>query len=270
MRIPLPKLRELVEALRAVFGGPYTTKFPKEVDSVHPNFRGILKFNEDKCICCGACSNVCPTNAREIVVDRDKGVLRNVHHAERCIYCGQCVRYCTVGDGIEFTTEFDTARTERSEDWETAIEKEVAHCEKCGEPFAAREHLVYTAQKEYAEGCATLSLITDSTIPDPDELGVDYAAYMNGIAEAVGELRRHILDLIRKGDIARCEELLEAMDDIYGVLVTMDFPDALTGGLRRTTDTMRSIMERTRGDLTVTARQWELEDRLDGFEKKLK
>ena len=147
MRIPIPKLRELVEALRAVFGGPYTTKFPKKVDSVHPNFRGMLKFREDKCICCGACSNVCPTNAREIVVDRDKGVLRNVHHAERCIYCGQCVRYCTVGDAIYQSTEFDTARTERSEDWETSVEKKAAVCEVCGEPFAAKDHLVYLAHK---------------------------------------------------------------------------------------------------------------------------
>ena len=129
---------------------------------------------------------------------------------------------------------------------------------------------VYSAQKEYAEGCATLSLITESTVPDPDELGVDYAAYLNGLAEAVGELRRHILDIIRKGDIQRCEELLAAMDDIYGVLVTMDFPDAMTGGLRRSTDAMRSILERTRGDLTVTARQWQLEKKLAHLEKKQK
>ncbi|MFO7639160.1 MAG: 4Fe-4S binding protein [bacterium] len=147
MRIPLPKLRELGEAIRSLFSAPYTTKFPAAVDSVHPNFRGMLKFREDKCICCGACSNVCPTNAREIVVDREKGVLRNVHHAERCIYCGQCVRYCTVGDAIYQSTEFDTARTERSADWETAVEKEAACCELCGEPFAAVEHLVYLAHK---------------------------------------------------------------------------------------------------------------------------
>jgi translin len=129
---------------------------------------------------------------------------------------------------------------------------------------------VYSAQKEYVEGCATLSLITESTIPEPEELGVGYAAYLNGLAEAVGELRRHILDLIRKGDTARCEELLEAMEDIYGVLVTMDFPDAMTGGLRRTTDATRGILERTRGDLTVAARQWELEGTLKKFEEKLK
>lgn len=128
---------------------------------------------------------------------------------------------------------------------------------------------VYTAQKEYAEGCATLGLISEDTLPDPDELGVGYAAYLNGLGETIGELRRHILDTIRKGDIARCEELLAAMDDIYGVLVTMDFPDAMTGGLRRTTDSVRGILERTRGDLTIAVRQRELEEKLANLEKKL-
>lgn len=181
MRIPLPKLRELGEALRAVFGGPFTTKFPKAVDSVHPNFRGLLKFREEKCICCGACSNVCPTNAREILVDRERGVLRNVHHAERCIYCGQCVRYCTVGDAIYQSTEFDAARTERSGDWETSVEQELAYCEKCGEPFAAKAHLVYLAHKvgDLVSANPTLFLakydsLGVSATPPPDREMVPY------------------------------------------------------------------------------------------------
>lgn len=181
MSIPLPKLRELGEALRAVFGGPFTTKFPKAVDSVHPNFRGMLKFREDKCICCGACSNVCPTNAREILVDRDRGVLRNIHHAERCIYCGQCVRYCTVGDAIYQSTEFDTARTERSEDWSTSVEKELAFCEKCGEPFAAKAHLVHLAHKvgDLASANPTLFLAKYESLgvslpPTPDTNDAPY------------------------------------------------------------------------------------------------
>jgi len=147
VKIPLPKLRELGEAIRSLFSPPFTSKFPAAVDAIHPNFRGMLKFREEKCICCGACANVCPTNAREIVVDRERGVLRNIHHAERCIYCGQCVRYCTVGDAIYQSTEFDTARTERSEDWETAVEKPAALCEMCGASFASTEHLVYLAHK---------------------------------------------------------------------------------------------------------------------------
>jgi len=128
---------------------------------------------------------------------------------------------------------------------------------------------VFSAQKEYVEGCITLGLITGNSLPEPDELGIDYPAYLNGLGEAVGELRRHVLDLIRKGNIPRCEELLAAMDDMYGVLVTMDFPEAMTGGLRRTTDAVRGILERTRGDLTVAFRQWDLEEKLAAFEKRM-
>lgn len=145
MRVPLPKLRELAEAVRAIVKGPFTTKFPKKVDSVHPNFRGILKFREENCLCCGACVQVCPTNAREIVVDEDKGVKRNIHHAERCIYCAQCV-LCCPNDAIYHTPEFDLSRTERG-DWETSLEKELVHCEMCGEPFATRAHLLWIAQR---------------------------------------------------------------------------------------------------------------------------
>jgi hydrogenase-4 component H len=147
MRIPLPKVRELVEAVRAVVKGPFTTKFPAKVDSVHPNFRGIIKFDPDNCICCGACVQVCPTNAREILFDREKRVIRNTHHADRCILCGQCVLYCTTKAGIRHTPEFDLARTERSADWETSVEKEAAYCEICGEPFAAREHLLWIGRR---------------------------------------------------------------------------------------------------------------------------
>lgn len=125
------------------------------------------------------------------------------------------------------------------------------------------------AQKEFAEGSITLALITGKKLPDPDELGTDYAAYLNGLGEAVGELRRYLLDSLRKGDRSRGEELLQAMDDIYSTLVTVDFPDAITGGLRRTTDMVRGVLERTRSDLTLTIQQKELEDKLDSFKGKI-
>lgn len=128
---------------------------------------------------------------------------------------------------------------------------------------------VYNAEKEYAEGCITHAVIAGGTFPDPDELGISYAAYLNGLGEAVGELRRHLLDCTRRGEISRCEELLGTMDDIYGVLVTMDFPDAITGGLRRTTDIVRGILEKTRGDLTLSFRQRDLEQKLAAFEERL-
>jgi len=122
------------------------------------------------------------------------------------------------------------------------------------------------AQKEFAEGCITLALVTEKPPPDPDELGVDHAAYLNGMGEAVGELRRYLLDSMRKGDLSRGEELLTAMDDIYNVLITMDFPDAITGGLRRTTDMVRGVLERTRSDLTLAIGQKELEKKLKKFD----
>lgn len=121
------------------------------------------------------------------------------------------------------------------------------------------------AQKEYAEACATLALVSGHPLPGPDALLVGVAAYLNGVAESVGELRRHLLDYLRRGEVERCEPLLDAMDEIYGVLVTIDYPDAMTGGLRRTTDSVRGILEKTRGDLTVAMRQEQLERRLAAF-----
>lgn len=129
---------------------------------------------------------------------------------------------------------------------------------------------VLDSQKEYAEARATLALISGESIPNPDELGVRYSAYLNGLGEAAGELRRHILDVMRRGEVERCESILEMMDDIYSLLVTIDYPDALTGGLRRTTDMVRGVLERSRGDLTVALRQRELETKLETFNKNLK
>jgi len=124
---------------------------------------------------------------------------------------------------------------------------------------------VRDAQKEFAEGSIILALVTGKQIPDPGQLGIDAAAYLNGLGEAVGELRRYLLDGMRQGDLSRSEELLLTMDDIYSVLVTMDFPDAITGGLRRTTDMVRGVLERTRSDLTLAIRQKDLENKLEKF-----
>jgi translin len=128
---------------------------------------------------------------------------------------------------------------------------------------------VHNAQKEFAEGCLTLALVSGRPLPSPAELGVDHPAYLNGMGEAVGELRRYLLDSLRGGDIGRCEAILAAMDDIYAVLVTMDYPEAITAGLRRTTDATRGILERTRGDLTIALVQRNLERRLEKFEGRL-
>lgn len=121
---------------------------------------------------------------------------------------------------------------------------------------------VHDAQKEFAEGYITLTLIAGEDLPRPEALGVSNAAYLDGLGESVGELRRYILDSLRRGDFSYCEELLNLMDEIYGILITMDFPELLSHGLRRTTDAIRGIIERTRGDLTVTLRQKQLETKL--------
>jgi translin len=129
---------------------------------------------------------------------------------------------------------------------------------------------VHDAEKEYAEARVTLALISGrGALPRPEDLKVDIAAYLNGLGEAVGELRRYLLDRLRLGEIERCEECLDVMDEIYGILVTFDYPEAMTGGLRRTTDNVRGILERTRGDLSVAVNQRRLEQALDGFEKRL-
>jgi translin len=118
---------------------------------------------------------------------------------------------------------------------------------------------VHDSQKEYVEAETMLAIVGQTGLPNPDALGVEPAAYLNGIAEAASESRRYVLDRLRAGEIERAESVLKVMDEIYFELVTFDFPDAITGGLRRTTDALRAVLERTRGDLTLTMSQHRLE-----------
>jgi translin len=127
---------------------------------------------------------------------------------------------------------------------------------------------VQDAQKEYAEATATYAIVRDEPLPGPDQLSVSWQAYLNGLGEAAGELRRYILDELRRGTVARGEELLQAMNEIYELLVTIDYPDAMTGGLRRTTDMVRGVLERTRGDLTMAWRQQQLSQHLEELERR--
>lgn len=124
---------------------------------------------------------------------------------------------------------------------------------------------VEDAQKEYVEASTTLAFSEGTTLPGPQELSVGPAPYLNGLAEAVGELRRFVLDSLRKDDFSRCEDILDLMDEVYTILVSIDFPEAVTRGLRRSTDMVRGVLERTRGDLTVALRQRRLEEKLAAF-----
>jgi len=128
---------------------------------------------------------------------------------------------------------------------------------------------VQDAQKELVEACCTLALVRGAELPAPSELGVAPAAFLNGMAESVGELRRYVLDMLRRGEVDGCETLLGKMDEIYSLLVTLDYPDALTGGLRRSTDNTRGILEKTRGDLTLALRQEALVEALRSAERQM-
>ena len=126
------------------------------------------------------------------------------------------------------------------------------------------------ALKEYAEAHITHAVLTDAEVPSPEELGVEPAAYLNGLAEALGEIRRHVLDLIREDRLERAEEILAIMDEAYWLLMTVDFPEAVTGGLRRNTDMVRMVLERTRSDLTVAQDSARLRLALDRFKEHMR
>jgi len=119
------------------------------------------------------------------------------------------------------------------------------------------------AEKEYAEANLTYALVSGEDLPAPDVLGVGDAPYLNGMAETIGEGRRHILDLLRIGDVEKAERILATLEDMYGLLVTMDYPDAITMNLRRSTDVARSLIEKTRGDLSIAFVQRDLHDALE-------
>ncbi len=125
------------------------------------------------------------------------------------------------------------------------------------------------ALKEYVEASITYALVNNRDLPSPEDLEVESATYLNGLAEVIGEMRRRCLDILRQGYSNEAERLLGCMDDIYNVLVTLDYPDAITNGLRRQTDLVRGIVERTRGDLTISLREQHLEQSLARLSRQL-
>ena len=132
-------------------------------------------------------------------------------------------------------------------------------------PHPAIEHagFLHDAAKEYAEACLTAALVDGSPLSGPDDLGVTPVAWLAGLAEAASELRRHLLDRLRAGELHRAEELLAAMDGVYGLLVTIDYPDAVVHGLRRTVDALRAVLERSRGDVTAAVVQSRLQQAIE-------
>lgn len=130
-------------------------------------------------------------------------------------------------------------------------------------PRVAHAGFLHDAEKEYAEAMLTAALVAGTPLPGAKEVGIGVPAWLCGLAEAASELRRHLLDRIREGDLDRGEQLLGAMEDVYDLLVTVDYPDAITGGLRRATDALRAVLERSRSDVTTTVIQSRLRAALE-------
>ena len=136
----------------------------------------------------------------------------------------------------------------------------------------AIEHagFLHDAEKEYVEARCTIALVDGAPLPDPEALRVGGPAYLRGLAEAASELRRHLLDRLRDGDLERASELLELMEEVYDELMGVDHPDAVTGGLRRTLDALRAVLERSRGDLTTTVLQTRLQRALESAHEQVR
>ncbi len=187
---------------------------------------------------------------------RDKTITRS---RELIRHCANSIRATHRGDDAEAQNLLQTART---------VAAEVVAAARA---YPDVYHAGYTqdALKELAEAHITRAIIRGESLPEPDSLQVEYAAYLNGLAEAAGELRRFALDALRRGDVTQAEKILGHMDEIYSVLVTVDFPDAITGGLRRNTDMVRGVLERTRGDVTTAVRQEAMKTALHAFEQRI-
>ncbi len=187
---------------------------------------------------------------------RDRAITRS---RELIRHCANAIRATQRGDDSEAQVLLQTAG-------EVAAEIITAT-----QQYPDVYHAGYTqdALKELAEAHITRAVILDKPLPDPEALKVEYAAYLNGLAEAAGELRRFALDALRRGDVSQAEKILGNMDDIYSVLVTVDFSDAITGGLRRNTDMVRGVLERTRGDVTTAVRQESMKAALEQFEQRI-
>ena len=176
-------------------------------------------------------------------------------------------RYCADAIRAVHRNEFNVAQEhlDRASDLAKSLRTDL-------EDYPDLYYAGYTqdALKEYAEASIVYALVNEKELPTPQDLGLENSTYLNGLAESVGEFRRQCLDILRQGYSKDAEQLLQHMDDIYAVLITMDYPNAITGGIRRQTDIARSILERTRGDLTLNLRQEHLERSMQRLEGKIK
>ncbi|MBU0951654.1 MAG: 4Fe-4S dicluster domain-containing protein [Elusimicrobia bacterium] len=177
-----PKLRELGEAIKAVFKGPYTNRFPYEPHTPEKRFRGKPIPNEKGCIGCGACAEVCPANAIEVLNENNKRKV--IWHYDLCIFCAQCERLCTTQEGVKLSnTEYDLSVFDRKTLF-SEVEKELLICQKCGEIIAPVDQLLWTAKKLGPMAYGNYVLLTNlqqqlgvsqNNIPNPDIKGTSRA-----------------------------------------------------------------------------------------------
>ncbi len=172
----------------------------------------------------------------------------------------EVIRACSRSIRMVHRQEFDAASSVADE-----AEASLRRAQNALESFPKVRFagFLHDAEKEYVEARATAALVKGEPLPLAGELGVDTAAWLNGLAEAASELRRYLLDQLRSGSFESCDALLSDMDDIYELLVGVDYPEAITGGLRRTTDAFRAVLERTRSDYTTAVLQVQLRDAIE-------
>lgn len=178
----------------------------------------------------------------------------------------QLIRMCAKSIRAMHRSEWESAREQLE-----AARQAATELSEDSRVFPDIYHAGYTQDslKEFVEAALTYALMQGERLPDSAELNVEYSTWINGLAEAATEMRRRILDILRHGHSAEAERLLDVMDEIYSQLVTLDFTDSITGGLRRRTDTVRAVLERTRGDVTNSFRQAQLEAALAQFEARV-
>lgn len=181
-------------------------------------------------------------------------------------YSRQTVRACAGTIRALHRGEIERASAELAE---AAALLNAIRAETASEPAVYWAGYVQDAMKEFAEAHALMSIMASTALPEPTAIGVEDAPYLNGLAEAASELRRLILHTLRGDDLEPAKRYLAAMNEIYDVLITVDFPDAITGGLRRSTDQLRAVLERTRGDVTLTLNQRRLEVAIRNFQGRI-
>ena len=147
----LPKIREIIEAVKALIVGPYTSKFPKVPHVPHPNFRGRPKFDEKKCVGCLGCEEICPAGAiahKDVIDNASTPTRTMIHYSDTCIFCGQCEASCiSEHEGIKLSNEWELSFFDRKSESEETIKKELALCEICGGVIAAKDHLNWISEK---------------------------------------------------------------------------------------------------------------------------